>query len=282
MFIAVALALALLSAITLAQEPAADTAANEAEAATQRLAKLDFFRERMRDLDVREPGDTPRFFTLVERPLLQYDNPVSGIADGFVFIWTDGGRPAALMKSYYNSRRESWGRTYLSLATKPIEMRQQGRSRWTPKQPGVSFRAMKEAEAPAGSARRRLTQMRELAGRFRIVDNWGLVDPTDWQLRLLPAPLYRYQAPDDGIIDGAVFGYVLTSSPEAVVLLEARKTSGGGEWHFAVSRATRFGITAWLDEEKVGEFPRLDAWPADGVYYHDPLPLSDYPFRRKE
>lgn len=32
---------------------------------------------------------------------------------------------------------------------------------------------------------------------------------------------------------------------------------------------------------QVGEFPRLDAWPADGVYYHCPLPLADYPFRRE-
>lgn len=272
----------LLPAIVLDQQPAADAEARESAAAKQRLAKLDFFRGRLRDGVVRPAGDAMRPFTFVERPLFQFDNAISGIEDGFVFIWIDRGRPVVLMKSYYNSQRASWGRTYVSLANKPIEMRQREQSRWTPKEPGVSFQPIKNAAPPAGSARGRLKQMRELAARFRVVDRWGLVDPTDWQLRLLPAPLYRYEVPDEHVVDGALFGYVLSGSPEAVVLLEAKEITSGLEWHFAVSRATRFGITIWLDEEKIAEYPRLDAWPASGVYFHDPLPLPDYPFRRDD
>lgn len=277
-----AVAVILFPAMGDAQEPVADAVAPAPDAAKHRQAKLAFFRDRIRDLDLRGTGDDQQPFALVERPLLQFDNPVSGIADGFVFIWTDGGRPAALMKSYFNSPRESWGRTYVSLSPKLIVMRERGQPHWKPSEPGVAFRQMKNAQAPADSARGRLTQMRDLAARFRVVDNWGLTDPTDWQLRLLRAPLYRYQAPGEGVVDGALFGYVLTSSPEAVVLVEARKTNSALEWHYAAMRSTRFAITVWLDDEKVAEFSRLNAWPADGVYYHHPLPLTDYPFRREK
>jgi hypothetical protein len=92
------------------------------------------------------------------------------------------------------------------------------------------------------------------------------------------APLYRYEVPDENVVDGALFGYVLTSSPEAVVLLEARTAHGELTWHYMVSRLTRFGITFSLDERKIAEFPRLDEWPATGRYFHHPLPMPEYPF----
>jgi hypothetical protein len=225
------------------------------------------------------PGRSQTPFALFEEPLLRFDNPVSGILDGFVFLWTDGGRPAALMKSYYNSERASWGRTYISLSTGPIEMREGDRVQWEPHEPGLAFAALDPSQPPAKSARARLAQMHDLAGRFRVVDNWGLRDPTNWDLRLLTTPIYRYDVPDQQVVDGAVFAYVLTSSPEAIVLVEARQEVGGPKWYYAVSRATRFGVTFLLDEHKVAEFPRLDIWPATGTYFHDPIPMSDYPYK---
>ncbi len=80
-------------------------------------------------------------------------------------------------------------------------------------------------------------------------------------------------------MDGALFGYVLTTSPEAVVLLEARKTETGLAWHYAVSRCTRFEIRFSLDSKPIANFPRLESWPANEVYFHDPIPMADYPFK---
>lgn len=263
---------------SIAAQAAAD-APEKSAAAEQRAMKLKFFRERIGEHRGFRAGRAEKPFALVEKPLLHFDNPVSGIADGFVFLWTDGGRPAALVKSYYNTPRGSWGRTFVSLAEGPIEMRHNDRPLWTPQQPGETIVALDDAAPPAADARTRLAQMRALARRFRVVDNWGLVDPTDWDLRLLPTPLFRYQAPDEQIVDGALFAYVLTSSPEALVLLEAQRDGEGLKWRCAVSRATRFGITFWLDDRKLAEFPRLDRWPATGAYFHQPSPMPDYPFQ---
>jgi hypothetical protein len=47
-----------------------------------------------------------------------------------------------------------------------------------------------------------MAQMREIARRFTMVDHWGLKDPTDWQLRLLTTPLYRYESPEHQVVDG--------------------------------------------------------------------------------
>ena len=119
--------------------------------------------------------------------------------------------------------------------------------------------------------------MRAIARRFSVIDNWGIKDPTDWQLRLLTTPLYRYESNDDDVVDGALFGYVLTS-PEALLLLEARKTDKGLTWHYAVSRFTRFGVRFSLDGQQIAEFERLDAWPSTGTYFHYPQPWEEYPF----
>ena len=224
----------------------------------------------------------------VAEPLAKFDNPISQIEDGFMFLWTDRGRPVAVVKSYHNLPNKTWGRTFVSLATQPLVMKQQeGKaarrqepSLWTPEQAGVTFAELPDAPAPAAEPRQRLVQMRTLARRFSVIDHWGIKDPTDWRLRLLPTPLYRYEAKEDDVIDGALFGYVLTS-PEALLLLEARKTEKGLVWHYAVSRFTRFGVRFSLDGKQIAEFDRLDAWPATGTYFHYPQPWEEYPFDAK-
>ena len=85
------------------------------------------------------------------------------------------------------------------------------------------------------------------------------------------------EAADENVVDGALFGYVL-SGPEALLLLEAHRINGGLEWRYAASRCTRFGITFSYQDVKVAEFPRLDAWPVTATYYHFAAPMTDYPF----
>gem|GEM_PF-1018986 len=242
--------------------------------------KLRFFRARLQESRLVFPEQPERPLELAEEPLSRFDNPVSGIVDGFTFLWTDRGRPAVLLKSYYNTQRGSWGRTYVSLATRPVEMSTQNQGKfWTPRDPGVTFAALENAPSPAAEPRTRLRQMRDLARQFEVIDHWGIKDPTDWQLRLLTSPLYRYEVPGEGVIDGAMFAYVLTTSPEALLLLEARKTAAGLEWSYAVSRSTRFAVAISRNGRKEAEFPRLEAWPPTGTYFHSPLPMPDYPFK---
>jgi hypothetical protein len=252
-----------------AGQPAVDSRADE---------KLAYFRERIAAcrLAVADRSNEPCQF--VAEPLIKFDNPISFIEDGFMFLWTDRGRPAAVVKSYHNLPNKTWGRTFVSIATRPIEMQVGEKKLWTPQAAGISFAALPGSPPPAEQPRQRLPQMREIAKRFQVVDRWGIKDPTDWQLRLLTAPLYRYVVADEGVVDGALFGYALTTAPEALLLLEVRKTASGLAWQYAVSRCTRFEIRISLDGQPIAEFPRLEAWPPTQTYFHDPIPLADYPF----
>ena len=58
----------------------------------------------------------------------------------------------------------------------------------------------------------RLTQMRELSRTFTA----HMAADGDWELRLLPTPLYRYPTAKAGVVDGALFAlmssFVLVSS----------------------------------------------------------------------
>jgi hypothetical protein len=246
---------------------------------TQQSKKVAYFRERLATLVVARAAEPQQPLSLVGEPLITFENPISQMWDGMMFVWTDRGRPAAAVKCYYHSLNRRWARTFVALSTERIEMSEQARELWKPTEAGLSFAPLPNTPQPADNPRRRLTQMRDIARRFTMVDHWGLKDPTDWHLRMLTTPLYRYEAPDDEIVDGAIFGYV-ANSPEALVLLEARETAAGLSWHYAVSRFTRFEVTVSLDGKQVAHFPRLDAWPASGVYFHSPVDVPDYPFQR--
>jgi hypothetical protein len=245
----------------------------------QQTTKAAYFRERLGALRLTRASDPQQTLTLVGDPVITFENPVSQMWDGMMFVWTDRGRPAAAVKSYYHSLNKRWGRTFVALSTERIEMSQQGQPLWSPAQAGLAFAPLPDAPQPAADARRRLSQMRDIARRFSMVDHWGLKDPTDWQLRLLTTPLFRYEAPVHHVVDGAIFGYV-ANSPEALVLLEARQSAEGLAWHYAASRFTRFEVTVSLDGKQVAHFPRLEAWPASGVYFHDPALVPAYPFQR--
>src|SRR5204863_6612618 len=167
----------------------------------------------------------------------------------------------------------------VSLSEQPLVLESGKQTLWTPPQDAAVFKPLADSPLPADRPNVRLSQMRKLAERFQVVDRWGMKDPTDWQLRLLTTPLFRYKVPDENVVDAALFGYVLTTSPEALLLLEARRAGNELRWHYAVSRFTRFEITISLDDRKLAEFPRLESWPATGTYFHHPLPMPAYPFK---
>ena len=270
---------AAMSGGTWAQGPKSKAPPEELAPDPLQREKLEFFRDRIGGVRLTVADRPAEPCQYVAEPLAKFDNPISHIEDGFMFLWTDRGRPVACVKSYHNLPNKTWGRTFVSLATQQIVMQHEGKPLWTPEQAGVTFAELPDAPAPAAEARQRLVQMRALARRFSVIDHWGIKDPTDWQLRLLPTPLHRYEAKEGGIVDGALFGYVLTS-PEALLMLEARKTDKGLAWHYAVSRFTRFGIRFALDGKQIAEFDRLDAWPATGTYFHYPQPWEEYPFAK--
>jgi hypothetical protein len=90
--------------------------------------------------------------------------------------------------------------------------------------------------APAATAAARLVQMKKFAAEFTGYETDGEGKRDD--LRLLPAPVYRYPAAEDAVVDGALFALVSTegTDPEVWLLIEARKAGADTHWEYACAR----------------------------------------------
>jgi hypothetical protein len=112
--------------------------------------------------------------------------------------------------------------------------------------------------------------MRQIAERFEIVDDFHPVyqDPKTERhtLRLLSKPLYRYE-PADNLIDGALYGLVITTDPEALLMIEAYTTSDGPEWRYALAPMTVYALTSKLDSAEVWSRPENRSWRFEDPYF---------------
>jgi hypothetical protein len=137
-------------------------------------------------------------------------------------------------------------------------MQRSGRTVWAPKAAGVQLQAVPKAPAPASAASQRLVQMRQIADRFEILDEfhpiYGNPKIEQHRLRLLSKPLYRYPASGD-LIDGALFGWVIATDPEALLMVEAYETPSGPEWRCALARMMVYALSARLDHVDVWQAP---------------------------
>jgi hypothetical protein len=115
-------------------------------------------------------------------------------------------------------------------------------STWTPLTPGIELAALAGAPRPAESAARRLSQMRALSRDFSAstTDRRG----RRAELRMLPQPIYRYESTDPDVVDGALFVFVTSTDPEALLVIEARKPSPTDDsvWEYALCRMTDLNL----------------------------------------
>ncbi len=239
--------------------------------------KLDFYRRMLREYRVVVDGRGDQSCELNEEPLTRWDNPISQNADGMLFLWTDRGRPVVMMNGFYNVQTQIWGRVFMALTDRPVEMRHGEELFWKPQMSGSPLKPLPGAKAPADTAAARLVQMRNIAKEFQVICNWGGKDKADWQLRLLTAPLYRYAAPSDGIVDGALFGYI-QSGPEGALLVEAHKTPSGLEWRYSTTRCTTYRIRFVRNDAIIAEYPHIDEWVRTEPFFPLRTPLAEYPF----
>jgi hypothetical protein len=168
-----------------------------------------------------------------------------------VYVWTHEGRPevVASITSVYGKQRKreteihslSLGRPVLSHGEKEL---------WEPERPGLEFKPVPAAPKPGATAAARLLQLRTLAAQFSVVAEY---DADKWDLRLLRAPVYRYQSPDNQVLDGGLFAFAKGGTdPEAFLMLEARGKKGAEEWQFAFVRYNGYcTLRAVHDEREV-------------------------------
>lgn len=184
-------------------------------------------------------------------PVLRWTNPVRETDGGLSFLWLERGRPV-VVACFYRVRYEgklTEAHEFLSLATMGLRATLASRSVWAPDAPGVEFRPVPDAPKPAGTPAERLRQLRTMAREFRATVD---ADKGRTELRQLSQPVYRYE----DRADGALFAFVLTTDPEAWLLIEERQGPEGPAWHYAFARMSDHSLSARHHDRTVWEVPR--------------------------
>jgi len=196
---------------------------------------------------------------LKEEPVLRWTNPVQSDGSGEVFIWTDRGRPEAVVSIYRfvgASGKPGLHHEFHSLSATRLSARGANGRTWSPDQAGLEFQRVPDAVEPASSRAARRRQMRDIANQFQA-------DKTDRQevkrtLRMLTQPLYQYESARDDVLDGALFAFVEGTDPEVLLLVEARQTGERYEWHYALSRLNSVRLQAKYKERSVWDQPVIE------------------------
>jgi hypothetical protein len=196
-------------------------------------------------------SDTPkRAFKFHESALLRSSNPVSGTKDGAIYLWTDHGRPQAVVK-LYTFDHVFYTHEWLSLSEGTFSAERDGKATWSPSEPGVTFRELPDAPKPAEAAAERLRQMKALSAKFSSTYTATHLDPKPFELRLLTQPLLRYETDDDTRADGALFAFVQSTAAVGLLLVESRRTKDSRRWHYAFASMVSGPVTAKYDEKEV-------------------------------
>lgn len=206
---------------------------------------------------LRSGEDPERTLKRLAEPVLRWSNPLGGRqAHGEIFLWTDGGLPAAILSLNEFTNKAGQKREeheWCSLAAGSIAA--EGPYRWAPAAGVLSPKPAEGAEAPEETAARRLRQMHRLAQDF--AGEKTTRDGVTRSLRLLSKPIYRYSSGEGEVLDGAIFALVEHTDPEALVVLEARRNGSAYAWHYAFARMQSLGLSASYRGARVWEAPAL-------------------------
>jgi hypothetical protein len=195
--------------------------------------------------------DRKRVFKFHDVAAMRFTNPVGGTTDGALFFWSDGGQPRAILK-FFSYDNERFTPLLQSLSEDVLVAERGGTAVWHPSDPGAKFRDLPDAPTPADAAAGRLRQMKSLARSFNATCTDLPPESKPVELRLLVQPIFRYETGDDPQCkDGAVFAFANGTAPQAVLLLESRKSGAGYRWHYAFARITAWAVTARQGEKEV-------------------------------
>ncbi|MBW3540905.1 MAG: hypothetical protein KY476_11595 [Planctomycetes bacterium] len=191
--------------------------------------------------------------------LLNWSNPVRQQERGSVFVWLKDGRPQVAGSIFTYATKvagEAKQKHELqSLSSSPLSAWYDRTLAWRPRKPGVEWRSLAGSPAVRDDPRSRLVQMRQFARMFQVTLSSPRGDET--KLRLMPQPLLRYSSKSAGVLDGALFSFVVATDPEALLSIEAAAESEKPTWRYAFARfhywkleaTDASGQSVWLAEE---------------------------------
>ena len=237
------------------------------QAKDDHAVRLEVMKAAAGSYEIRPVEGSTHPFRLRAEPVLRFNNPLGSTEDGGIFLWLSEGDRPAVAAQVFKHRDGGWTHEFSSLSTVPIVGTTSGAPDWRPDRAGVEFRPVPDASKPAESAEQRLRQMQVMAREFVVED---LFKEKSWQnLRMLTKPFARYGKPGDGVTDGVLFAYVLTTDPEAFLMLEVRDGKSGPEWHYAFAPMTIYALKASWKGQQVWELPSrwFEASKPDQPFY---------------
>ena len=236
-----------------------------------KAAQLDYMKKIAGSYDIVLSDDPAKKMSLLAEPLLRFDDQVTGVIDGTLFIWMLDDRPGATASVWFRKNGQEF-HEFQSLSTGPLTALNQDEAKWVPRQAGIERKPVPDAQRPAASAVGRLNQMRSMAREYSgAVIGW---EKDRQELRLLPQPVHRWGRANSEVVDGGLFAYCKGTNPEILLLLEAVKNGKLLEWQYAFARMTARGCEVHRDEKEVWTAPLLRGESPTASYFNVVLPYK--------
>jgi hypothetical protein len=254
--------------------------ADEPEADKRSLAerRLEVMESAMKSVSIRSIApEVPR--QMHPNSLFRYDDETRGYVDGTVWKLGDTGRPLAIITSELHpnyvdggtNRGPSMVFDFLSITDKPFEVVADTVPRWAPSASAVEMKPLPGAPAPAATAAKRLTQLKEQSRRFAGSQEVEELTTTLVELRLIPREIDRYSPVKDELADGAMFLFANGRNPAVVLMIE----TDGKEWQYGLGRLSLPSILKMrLDDEIVWTQPRYPSRGSSMSYWATNVPAK--------
>lgn len=218
----------------------------------KRDAKLKAYQQLAANFSISTTEQHTTPFLLHPKPLQLWSNPLRPAPYGATFLWTSNNRPVAIGCIYEwfgENNRSVLCRELKSLSPDPLIATHQNRRIWTPQKQGIEFQQFPDSYAMKQQGTPQL-QAKRLARHFsaRMLK---LLEQRDFELRLLPRPIYEY---NDKTTDhySALFSFVQATDPEAILFLKRSKDNNSKwQWQFALARMTSGALSVKFDKKTV-------------------------------
>jgi hypothetical protein len=199
-------------------------------------------------------ADPAHPFAPLKKPVLHRMQEVQGSSKGSVLAWPEpSGRRVTICDVFLNAEgpgRYSLDNEWQSLSASPPRAESSDRVLFNATGPGLEWKPIPNAPAPADMPPGRDRQARRLVERFSS----DLVDRENERihLRLLTTPLHRHDTNDSPVSrGGALIAFCQQTDPELLLLIEARKSDAGYRWEYAVTGFSDMDLYLRLDVSEV-------------------------------